>query len=74
MKEVEFGDFTVALAGFAKAKLVTGEGSGIGLWLLDHILRAHEGELEIVPTDEKGLTTVRLWLPCIRSKKGGGTP
>jgi signal transduction histidine kinase len=58
----------------AKAKLVTGEGSGIGLWLLDHILRAHEGELEIVPTDEKGLTTVRLWLPCIRSKKGGGTP
>jgi signal transduction histidine kinase len=51
----------------AKAKLVTGEGSGIGLWLLDHILCAHGGELEILPTDEKGLTTVRLWLPCARS-------
>jgi signal transduction histidine kinase len=58
----------------AKAKLVTGEGSGIGLWLLDHILRAHEGDLEMLPTDEQGLTTVRLLLPCVKSRKGVVTP
>lgn len=31
------------------AKEVTGEGSGIGLWIVDHIMKAHQGSLTITP-------------------------
>lgn len=47
----------------AYAKLVTGEGSGIGLWLVSNIMRAHKGDLLIQPTDDDGRTTVRLVFP-----------
>jgi signal transduction histidine kinase len=46
-----------------KATLVTGEGSGIGLWLVHHIMRAHGGEVVIRPTNENNETDVSLVLP-----------
>ena len=46
----------------AEAKLVTGEGSGIGLWIVDAIMRAHDGRLIIIPT-EKDMTEVKLLFP-----------
>jgi len=45
------------------ARLTTGEGSGIGLWIVDHIMRAHKGELVIIPTKSNNLTEVRLVFP-----------
>jgi signal transduction histidine kinase len=47
-----------------EAKQITGEGSGIGLWIVDHIMRAHGGELLITPTDTQGRTDVRLIFPA----------
>lgn len=46
----------------AEAKLVTGEGSGIGLWIVDAIMKAHDGMLIIIPT-EKDMTEVKLLFP-----------
>jgi signal transduction histidine kinase len=46
------------------AKASTGEGSGIGLWVVDHIMKAHGGELEIIPTTSYGQTEVRLLFPA----------
>ena len=46
------------------AKESTGEGSGLGLWIVDHIMRAHDGELEII--SEKQDTQVRLIFPAAR--------
>lgn len=46
------------------AKSVVGEGSGIGLWIVDHIMRAHDGELLINPnTMRKHCIEVRLQFP-----------
>jgi signal transduction histidine kinase len=45
------------------ARLTTGEGSGIGLWIVDHIMKAHDGELLIIPTKSNHLTEVRLVFP-----------
>jgi len=45
-----------------EAKRYTGEGSGIGLWMVDHIMRAQKGKLEVRPTIE-GVTEVRLLFP-----------
>jgi signal transduction histidine kinase len=42
-----------------RAILSTGEGSGIGLWIVDEIMRAHRGYLAITPT-QNGFTDVRL--------------
>jgi len=39
---------------------VTGEGSGIGLWIVDHIMQAHDGELIIIPTTSDGWTEIKL--------------
>jgi signal transduction histidine kinase len=47
----------------AAAKATTGEGSGIGLWVVDHIMKAHNGELEIIPTNLYGRNEVRLLFP-----------
>ena len=33
-----------------EAKLVTSEGSGIGLWIVDEIMKAHRGQLDVKPT------------------------
>jgi len=43
-----------------KAMMVTGEGSGIGLWIVDNIMHAQNGELIITPTTAEGLTQIRL--------------
>jgi signal transduction histidine kinase len=45
------------------ARMVTGEGSGIGLWIVDNIMRAHGGMLEIIPRHKEGQTEVRLFFP-----------
>jgi signal transduction histidine kinase len=45
------------------ARNVSGSGSGIGLWIVDQIMRAHKGSLEIRPTDAQGRTTVALLFP-----------
>jgi signal transduction histidine kinase len=45
--------------------VTTGEGSGIGLWIVDHIMKAHEGELIVVPTTSDGITEVKLVFPSI---------
>ncbi len=50
------------------AQLTTGEGSGIGLWVVDNIMKAHRGHLEIVPTTE-GLTQVRLIFPASKKQE-----
>jgi signal transduction histidine kinase len=43
----------------------TGEGSGIGLWIVDEIMRAHHGYLAITPT-MNGITNIRLVFPVTR--------
>ncbi len=48
------------------AKMTTGEGSGIGLWIVDHIMKAHDGELIIIPTAKGGKTEVKLLFPVGR--------
>ncbi|MCI0488511.1 MAG: GAF domain-containing protein [Blastocatellia bacterium] len=48
------------------AEVTTGEGSGIGLWIVDNIMKAHGGELVIVPTTDEGLTEVKLVFPSSR--------
>lgn len=46
-----------------EAQLVTGEGSGIGLWIVDHVMRAQGGGVVIMPTTDEGFTDVKLILP-----------
>ena len=43
----------------------TGEGSGIGLWIVDEIMLAHGGRLAITPT-QNGITDVRLVFPIVK--------
>jgi signal transduction histidine kinase len=45
---------------------VVGDGSGIGLWIVNHIMLAHDGELVVVPTDDDDETTVKLVFPIAR--------
>lgn len=49
-----------------KAKSSSGGGSGIGLWIVDHIMKAHEGELKIEPTNAEKVTKVKLVFPSAR--------
>lgn len=44
------------------AKLTTGEGSGIGLWVTDHIMKSHGGHL-IIETTASRTTVARLLFP-----------
>jgi signal transduction histidine kinase len=46
------------------ARLTTGEGAGIGLWIVNHIMSAQGGELVIIPTDDQGFTEAKLVFPC----------
>lgn len=39
------------------------QGSGLGLYIVREFLAAHGGRLEIIPTNEKGITDVRLLFP-----------
>jgi signal transduction histidine kinase len=41
------------------------QGSGLGLYLVQEMLHAHKGVLEIQPTNSNGVTEVRLLLPCL---------
>ncbi len=45
------------------ARRVTGEGSGIGLWISKNIMTAHGGDITVDPTNSSGRTTFRLTLP-----------
>ena len=46
-----------------KAGSVVGEGTGIGLWVVNHIMEAHEGRLQVLPTSAHGRTDVHLLFP-----------
>lgn len=50
----------------ALAKATVGEGSGIGLWIVDEIMKAHSGKLEIHPTNSEDFTYIRLMFPLNR--------
>jgi signal transduction histidine kinase len=45
------------------ARLMTQEGSGIGLWVVEKIMEAHGGHLVIQPTTSDDLTEVKLVFP-----------
>jgi two-component system phosphate regulon sensor histidine kinase PhoR len=45
------------------ARLVTGEGNGLGLFIADKIMHAHGGELYILATDTSGFNEFRLIFP-----------
>jgi len=46
------------------AKASVGEGNGLGLWIVDHIMKAHVGELQVLPTrDADNMTELRLAFP-----------
>lgn len=48
----------------AAARMVTSEGGGTGLWIVDRIMAAHGGSLRISPTDAAGVTRVELLFPA----------
>jgi signal transduction histidine kinase len=50
-----------------EAKLTVGEGSGIGLWIVQNIMDAHGGDLEIIPTIS-GRAEVKLIFPTSKSR------
>ena len=52
-----------------RARRASGEGSGIGLWIVSEILKAHDRQLQIEPTDQDGITRFTLPFPC-RQREG----
>lgn len=46
-----------------EAQSVTAEGSGIGLWIVENIMKAHAGALKINPYNQDEMTEVRIELP-----------
>ena len=46
-----------------EAQDVTAEGSGIGLYIVDRVMAAHHGKLEIIPVNNEYMTEVKLVLP-----------
>ena len=42
------------------ARVSSPEGTGIGLWMVDEIMRSMEGRLEVIPTDAGGWNEIRL--------------
>lgn len=51
-----------------EAEMASGEGSGIGLWIVKNIMEAHGGELSIIPTTASNRTEVKLILPSQPAK------
>jgi signal transduction histidine kinase len=51
------------------AAVTTGEGSGIGLWIVDNIMQAHNGELVVIPTTANGVTEIKLVFQTQVSRK-----
>lgn len=47
------------------ARSVSGSGSGIGLWIVDNIMKAHGGELVIMPTRANNETEIKLLFPAV---------
>ena len=43
-----------------RAVWTTAEGSGIGLWIVRHVMDAHGGQLVIVPTTKDHQTEIKL--------------
>ena len=43
-----------------EAEATSEEGGGIGLWIVDNIMRLQRGELLIIPTNREGITEVKL--------------
>jgi GAF domain-containing protein len=48
------------------AQATSGEGSGIGLWIVDQIMTAHDGHLTVSATTTDHLTEVSLIFPATR--------
>ncbi|MBK6795262.1 MAG: ATP-binding protein [Acidobacteria bacterium] len=46
-----------------QAKAVDGSGAGLGLWLVNNIMLAHEGELIAIPTTSEKITEFKLVFP-----------
>jgi len=63
ISEADVNSLTIRGVRGTEAMLVTGEGSGLGLWLVDNIMKAHGGELEVKATAKSGWNTIRLWFP-----------
>jgi signal transduction histidine kinase len=51
------------------ATLRSAEGSGIGLWMVKHIMQAHSGGMEVEPTDQEGVSEFRLVFPLVHRSK-----
>jgi GAF domain-containing protein len=50
------------------AKLITGEGSGIGLWIVKNIMEIQNGELRIIHTTLSNRTEIKLIFPTSNAK------
>lgn len=50
------------------AKQVTTAGSGIGLWIVDLIMRTHNGKLTVMPTSDDGWNEIKLILPITQPR------
>src|SRR5205085_2574061 len=53
----------------SRAMATTGEGSGIGLWIVENIMRAHRGELIVSPTSSNGVTEIKLVFPTVKGNQ-----
>ncbi len=65
IRSQELKDCVTRLWRGEEAKVTTQEGSGIGLWIVDHIMKAHRGELLIMPTTSDNMTEVKLIFPIL---------
>lgn len=46
-----------------EAAAASGDGTGIGLWIVDNVMKSQGGELIIAPTTSDGITEIKLILP-----------
>jgi signal transduction histidine kinase/putative methionine-R-sulfoxide reductase with GAF domain len=60
--------FVQRLVRGARAERMTGEGSGIGLWIVDNIMKAHNGHIIIEPTPPSGCTEIKLAFPIGKAR------
>jgi len=52
-----------------EAQDVTAEGSGIGLFIADKVISAHNGKLEIIPWNNEEMTEVKLLFPVMGTER-----
>jgi len=48
-----------------EARQLSTEGEGVGLWMTSQIMAAHNGRMEVFPTDQAGYTEIRLVFPLL---------